>query len=122
MESNSIEIPAVPGVFTTPEDLLADSADLCRPHGAVDNVRLFCRSEHPRRVFCMINMNRGAEAAARAIDGYVIGTIVCRLVPVSTLFHCPRRRNGKMFASACDDCFLASEAVSVAAESAASAL
>ncbi|WP_305072415.1 hypothetical protein [Propionivibrio sp.] len=110
MESNSTETSLILGAFTTPEDILADSAGLCQIYGVVDNVRLFCRSEHPRRVFCMINMPKGAEAAARAIDGHVIGTIVCRLLPVSTLFHCPRRRNGKMLASACDDCFLACEA------------
>lgn len=111
MESNSTETSLILGAFTTPEDILADSAGLCQIYGVVDNVRLFCRSEHPRRVFCMINMPKGAEAAARAIEGYVIGTIVCRLVPVSTLFHCPRRRNGKMLASACDNCFLVSEAM-----------
>lgn len=124
MERNSIDIPSGPGagVFTAPDEILADSAELCRPHGVVDNIRLFCRSEHPRRVFCMINMPCGAEAAARAGDGHVIGTIVCRLVPVSTLFHCPRRRNGKMLASACDDCFLYGEAISAPAESAASML
>jgi len=117
MESNSTEASLISGAFTAPEDILAESAELCRAHGAVDNVRLFCRSEHPRRVFCMINMPRGAEAAARASDGYVIGTIVSRLVPVSPLFQCPRRRNGKMLASACDKCFLACESMPAEAES-----
>lgn len=103
MESNSTETSLILGVFATPEDILADSAGLCQVHGVVDNVR----------VFCMINVPKGAEAAARAIDGHVIGTIVCRLLQVSSLFHCPRRRNGKMLVSACDDCFLACEAMPV---------
>ncbi len=112
--------PPILGAFATPEDILSDSAELCRHYGVVDNVRLFCRSEHPRRVFCMVNMPEGAEAAARALDGYAIGTIVSRLVPVSTMFHCPRRPNGKMLALSCDDCFLACESTLV--ESATNAL
>ena len=111
MKHDILEAPPGFEAFSTPEDILANSAALCRPHGAVDNIRLFCRSEHPRRVFCMISMPQGAEAAARAIDGYVISTTVCRLVPVSPEFGCLRRRNGKMHASACDNCFTSNEAM-----------
>ena len=102
--------------YIAPNDILADSARLCAPHGVVDNIRLFCRSEHPRRAFCMINMTEGAELAAKAIDGHVIGTIVCRLVPVSPDFHCARRKAGKMLASTCDDCYMVGETMRVERE------
>lgn len=102
--------------YITPNDILSDSARLCEPYGMVDNVRLFCRTEHPRRAFCMINMTEGAEQAAKAIDGYAIGTIVCRLVQVSPDFHCARRKAGRMQASACDDCYMVGEKMRVERE------
>lgn len=104
--------------YMNPKHILADSAGLCAPHGVVDNIRLFCRTEHPRRVFCMINMTEGAEQAAKAIDGHVIGTIVCRLVPLSPDFHCARRKAGNMLASACDDCYMVGEMIRVEREEA----
>ena len=102
--------------YITPTDILADSASMCEPHGVVDTIRLFCRTEHPRRAFCMINMTEGAEQAATAIDGHVIGTIICRLVSVSPDFHCARRKAGKMLVSACDDCYMVGEMIRVERE------
>ena len=105
-----------PPDYITPNDILADSARRCEPHGVVDNIRLFCRTEHPRRAFCMISMTEGAEQAAKAIDGHVIGTIVCRLVSVSPDFHCARRKSGKMLVSSCDDCYMVGETIRVERE------
>lgn len=102
--------------YISPNDILADSARLCAPHGVVENIRLFCRTEHPRRSFCMINMAEGTEQAAKAIDGHAIGTIICRMVPVSTDFHCVRRKAGKMLVSACDDCYMVGETMRVERE------
>lgn len=97
----------------TPNDILANSFGLCAPHGVVESIRLFCRTEHPHRAFCMINMAEGAEQAAKTIDGHVIGTIICQLVPLSPDFHCARRKAGKMLASACDDCYMVGETIRV---------
>ncbi len=102
--------------YITPTDILADSARMCEPYGVVDSIRLFCRTEHPRRTFCMINMTEGAEQAAKAIDSHVIGTIICRLVSLSPDFHCARRKSGKMPVSACDDCYRVGETMRVERE------
>ncbi len=102
--------------YVAPNDILADSARSCAPYGVVDNIRLFCRNEYPRRTFCMINMTEGAEQAAKAIDGHVIGTIVCQLVPLSPEFRCTHRKSGKMLASACDDCYMVGGMVRVERE------
>lgn len=106
--------------YIAPNDILADSARLCARYGVVDNIRLFCRNEYPRRAFCMINMTEGAEQAAKAIDGNVIGTIVCQLVPLSPEFRCTHRKSGKMLASVCDDCYMVGERVRVEREASAS--
>ncbi len=104
--------------YMTPNDILGNSFRLCSQHGVAESIRLFCRTEHPRRAFCMINMAEGAEQAAKAIDGHVIGTIVCHLVPLSPDFHCARRKAGKMLASACDDCYMVGEMIRVEREGA----
>lgn len=41
--------------YITPTDILADSAHMVRAVWRSGLYPLFCRTEHPRRTFCMIN-------------------------------------------------------------------
>lgn len=91
--------------FSSPEDIFDVVIAQCAVHGPVRSVSLFCRSEQPQQLLCMLQMERGAQTAAASFPrAFVTGDDVCTFVAVAAQFCCARRTDGHMAVATCNDC------------------
>lgn len=85
-------------------DIIQSLNRLCRPHGEVVDINLFCRREHPHDVFCMVKVGSGALAAAHATGGTLFGSTLCLFQHLSPGFRCSGRPEGKLLVRFCNVC------------------
>jgi hypothetical protein len=91
--------------FGTPTEILQEFADRVARYGSIVALRLFCRSDRPEQLLCMVEMDSGAPVAvAQFPRAFVTGNDLCTFVEVPSHFTCPNRTEGRMTAPTCSDC------------------
>lgn len=93
------------GSFGSPEEILHEFADTLHQYGSIQAVRLFCRSDRPEQLLCMVQMDTGAHTAVTQFPrAFVTGNDLCTFVEVPQHFTCAKRAEGKMSVHTCSDC------------------
>lgn len=93
------------GSFGTPAEILHEFTDKLSRFGGIQSLRLFCRSDRPEQLLCMVQMDSGAPVAvAQFPRAFVTGNDLCTFVEVPTHFTCAKRAEGQMSVHTCSDC------------------
>lgn len=103
---NEIRTPTVGnGSFASPADILNEFTDKVARYGSIQALRLFCRSDRPEQLLCMIQMDSGAPVAVSQFPrAFVTGNDLCTFVEVPVHFTCTHRSQGQMKIATCSDC------------------
>lgn len=91
--------------YATPAEILHQFTDKVAGFGSIQALRLFCRSDRPEQLLCMIQMDSGASVAVSQFPrAFVTGNDLCTFVEVPTHFTCTHRSEGRMKVPTCSEC------------------